>query len=311
MSKELQRAAERPVSALKKALVDPKITAWLREVTPRTFANYLTPERVVKIVIAAVSRNPILLQCSQQSLIKSIAELVSLGIEPGGPLQQGYLVPRKNKAKGANGKDLYEDGKPVYIWECMPIVSYRGYITLLRRSGQFKSVLANVVHTNDTFEIDLASGNRPKHIPCMNGDRGELVAVYSIAEFADGGTHMDLMTRSDVERIKKFSPSADSDYGPWKKHFDEMARKTVIRRASKYWPMSSEEMQLAEALESREHDDDVSFDILDVPEGLADDDEPQALPAKSESATDALLGELQEQEVAAKKSGRQPATGIA
>jgi recombination protein RecT len=219
---------------------------------PTTFAKYLTPERVAKIVMASVSRNPILLQCTQSSIIKSVAELVSIGLEPGGPLQQAYLVPRKNK-------------KLNYAWECHPLPSYRGLITLLRRSGEFASVSANAVYDKDTFDIDLAA-EQITHKPMMKGPRGDIVAVYAIARFAGGGMHMDFMTVADVDRVRERSPSKDG--GPWVTDYDEMARKTVTRRASKYWPMSTEDLSKLQTIEARDADDDdaVSLEIFDADE---------------------------------------------
>jgi recombinational DNA repair protein RecT len=46
------------------------------------------------------------------------------------------------------------------------------------------------------------------------------------------------MTRDEVEAIRKRSRSANN--GPWATDFDEMAKKTVFRRASKWIELSSE-----------------------------------------------------------------------
>ncbi|MCQ8865521.1 recombinase RecT, partial [Escherichia coli] len=43
----------------------------------------------------------------------------------------------------------------------------------------------------------------------------------------------------EIEAVRKTSKAAFSDKGPWVNHWNEMARKTVVKRASKYWPKAS------------------------------------------------------------------------
>ena len=56
------------------------------------------------------------------------------------------------------------------------------------------------------------------------------------------------MSRLQVEQIAAGTQSKGK-YGPWKDHFIEMGRKTVIRRLAKYLPLSIE-FQTAAALDS-------------------------------------------------------------
>lgn len=243
------------------ALAQPNVKSWLQAIVPQAFGKYLTPERVAKIVMGAAARNPQLITCKRESLIKSVAEIVSLGLEPGGPLQQAYLVPKRNKG----------------VWEVIPVIGYRGKVTLLRRSGEFRAVVAQAVYASDVFEIDLSFGERPRHHPPrdLTKGRGELVGVYCIADFVGGGMGGDFMSVPEVERIRDMSPAADSEYGPWRKHFDEMAKKTVIHRASKLWPMSTEDLSRAAALEAQEDSTEVGrVDIVDMPDFV---DAPDAL----------------------------------
>lgn len=194
-----------------------------RDALPSTVARYLTPERITKITLAALSRNRTLMECTPESVLKSVMEAVSLGLEPsGGALGHAYLVP-------------YRNGQ---VREAQLIIGYRGFIDLARRSGLMESVEAHCVYERDDFEIEF--GREPKlvHRPCMRGDPGPVVAAYVVATMKGGEKHCEFMTRAQIDAVRNRSRASGS--GPWMTDYDEMARKTVVRRAAKYWPLSSE-----------------------------------------------------------------------
>jgi recombination protein RecT len=236
---------------------------------PQTVRKYLTPERMTKITLSALSRNPTLLTCSPESVLRSVMDAASLGLEPAGPLGHAYLVPFKNKKTGR--------------MEAQLIVGYRGYIALARRSGEIESVSANVVYARDEFEINIAEAV-VEHKPYMpevdsdeDGDRGVPRGVYCLAKFVGGGRHVEFMTMADVDKIRRRSRASDS--GPWVTDYEEMARKTVVRRASKYWPLSTEfaqAMEIEDAAESGEG----HAPVIDMP---PPEKKPSGLAAKSEA----------------------------
>jgi recombination protein RecT len=206
----------------------------LQEALPATAKRYLTAERMIKIATMAVSKSPLLLDCTRVSLLSSIMEAASFGLDFG-QLGQAYLVPRWNKK--VNG------------YEASLIIGYRGLIALSRRSGDLRSITAQVVYEKDEFELDLGSGKPPIHRPFLHGERGMPIAVYAVAWLVDGGTACDYMTWADVMKIKNRSQARTKSgdiTGPWATDEDEMARKTVVRRLAKYLPMS---VELADAIE--------------------------------------------------------------
>jgi recombination protein RecT len=187
--------------------------------------KHLTPDRIMKVALTAINKTPKLLECSRESLLMSIMQAAELGLEPGGALGEGYLVPYGN--------------------QCQFIPGYRGLISLARRSGQIISIEAHVVATKDTFECGLGLDPFLKHTPAWEeADPGPLRFVYAVAKLKDGGVQFEVMSRAQIEAIRAKSKAGRS--GPWVDHFDEMARKTVIRRLFKYLPVS---VELASALE--------------------------------------------------------------
>lgn len=187
--------------------------------------KHLTADRILKVALTAINKTPKLLECTRESLLLSIMQAAELGLEPGGALGEGYLVP--------------------YGSQCQFIPGYRGLISLARRSGQIISIEAHVVHEKDAFECTLGLDPALTHTPAWDEvDSGPLRFVYAVAKLKDGGVQFDVMSRAQIEAIRNKSKAGRS--GPWVDHFEEMARKTVIRRLFKYLPVS---VELATALE--------------------------------------------------------------
>lgn len=255
---------------------------------PQTVKKFLTPERLTKIVLVGLSRNPTLLSCTPQSVLRSVMDLAALGLEPCSALQQAYLVPFKNNTTTPP------------TMEAIPIVGYRGYVTLARRSGEIASVAAHGVHARDVFDIDLGEGTlthkpyKPAPIDIegksdeeldRHFNRGQLLGVYCVARFVGGGHHMDYMTLGDVERIRRRSRARDNS--PWATDYNEMAKKTVVRRASKYWPLSIEMAQAMEIEDNAERgDEQIGAGLIVFDEALPPAQEPK-------STTDKVLQQLQ------------------
>ena len=68
-------------------------------------------------------------------------------------------------------------------------------------------------------------------------------------KFKDGGEYIDVMGRDEVDAIRKrFHTDKNGkleDYGPWVTDYAAMARKTVLRRAFPYLPVSVEAQRAA------------------------------------------------------------------
>ncbi len=197
---------------------DPKVKAQLALALPK----HLTAERLARIALTEIRKNPKLGKCDQASFLGSIMQCAQLGLEPGGALGHAYLLPFENKRKN--------------IIEVQFIIGYRGMIDLARRSGQIISISAHTVHENDKFSYEFGLHEDLKHIPA-DGERGRMTHVYAVARLKDDGVQFEVMSKLEVDKIRAQSKSGS---GPWSTHYDEMAKKTVIRRLFKYLPVSIE-----------------------------------------------------------------------
>lgn len=182
--------------------------------------KHLTPDRFVRVALTAMTRNPKLAQCDQPSFFAALLTLSQLGLEPDGRL--AHLIPFNNRKRG--------------VVECQLIVDYKGLVDLAMRSGNVANIHADKVCDKDVFEFDR--GEIKKHTINFRESRGEAYAYYALVRFRDGTEKAEVMTRDEVEAIRKRSRAGGD--GPWVTDFDEMAKKTVFRRLSKWIQLSPE-----------------------------------------------------------------------
>lgn len=83
-----------------------------------------------------------------------------------------------------------------------------------------------------------------EHIPASVADRGKVTHVYAVAKLKGGGVQFEVMSRAEIEKVRTSSKAGNS--GPWSSHWEEMAKKTVIRRLFKYLPVSIEAVRAVE-----------------------------------------------------------------
>lgn len=192
----------------------------------------MTPDRLTRIVMTECRKTPALLKCAPESFYGAVLQCAALGLEPGSALGHCYLLPF------GNGKD--KQGRP----NAQLIIGYRGMIDLARRSGQIISLQAYCVHEQDTFNYKLGLDPDIEHIPASVADRGKVTHVYAVAKLKGDGVQFEVMSRAEIEKVRTSSKAGNS--GPWSSHWEEMAKKTVIRRLFKYLPVSIEAVRAVE-----------------------------------------------------------------
>ena len=216
-------------------------------------ARMVTPERLIKIAIAAAQRNPTLLQCTPQSIVRAVMQGAELGLTPGSALNTSYLVPFRNKTGDT------------WTWEAQLIVSAQGYSELAYRSGLVQSISAEVVYKGDEFEYELGLDPKLRHIPMDETvDAKDITHAYMVVCLKDGAKVFRVMTRKAIDRIRDRAPGGKS--GPWVTDYAEMARKTVVKNGMKFVPKSTE-VARAVAFDNAQESGDV-IDMFESPEAL-------------------------------------------
>lgn len=196
------------------------------------------PARLAQLAFLAVRKTPALQNCTVASVIAACLDAARLGLEPDGV--QGAIIPYKGSAAF----------QPMY----------RGLIALAFREGSVDAIEARVAFAGDDFRIELGSRPLIHHMITFAADgTGGFVEVseserkpicyYAVAHMR-GVSTFDFMRPHEIEAIRKRAPSA-SRSSPWDTDYDEMAKKTVIKRLLKKLPASA---RLRDALA---HDNDI------------------------------------------------------
>lgn len=221
MSEEIK--AESAVAAQEAAPLAKKpssVRDWLKSDSfkgeiAKALPSLCTPDRFMRFALTSLQRVPALEKCSQPSVLRCFLQLAELGIEADG--RRAHLIP--------------------YGTECTLILDYKGLIELVRRSGEVASLRAETVCEAERDSFTWENGVINHRINWLE-PRGEILAVYAVCQLKSGETQSAVMTKAEVEKIRTASKAGSS--GPWKDHWGEMAKKSVIRRLCKMLPLATE-----------------------------------------------------------------------
>lgn len=224
--------------------------------------KHMTPERLMRVSLAAISRTPKLATCTPESLVGAVTACAVMGLEPN-LIGHAYLVP-------------FWNGK-IKRMECQFQIGYKGFIDLVRRTGDVDKIDALPVYENDLIVYVQGTESFVIHVPfAMVGnlnesmfndnanfmhvvlrgalvewkkksptEQGQVTSYYSYYKLKSGSTGFKVMTKPEVEKHRdQFSKSKDKDTGeftgPWKDNFDAMAMKTCVKQMIKFMPISIE-----------------------------------------------------------------------
>jgi len=207
-----QKPAEKPIDLIRSQLYLPTMQAQLKSALP----PHVTVEKFLRVAMTAITQAPNLLNMDRGSLFASVVTAAQLGLLPDAQLGEAYFVPFKGKVTLVPG--------------------YRGLLKLARQ-GDIGFVEAEVICANDKTLYVLGDNS---HFESMVNwqDRGEVVAFYALAKYRDGGIAARVvMTKAQVDAIRAKSQAAN---GPaWTDNYEEMGKKTALRRLAKLLPLST------------------------------------------------------------------------
>ncbi|HHV61117.1 MAG TPA: recombination protein RecT [Firmicutes bacterium] len=242
------------------------VYAYLKKMGPeiaRALPKHMDPDRLARVALTTIRANPKLLQCNIQSLMGAVMQAAQLGLEPG-LLGHCYIIPFGNEAQF--------------------MIGYRGMIDLARRSGNIESIQAHEVYENDYFKLKYGLEDTLEHIPWhLREDQkfdepGAFRGCYMVAKFKDGGHQIHYMSKKEIDDHRKRSKTGNN--GPWMTDYIEMAKKTVVRSAWKWLPISIEIMRQVESSDETVKKE-INEDMTLVPD---ESDVIEVIPIKSEEA---------------------------
>lgn len=200
-----------------------------QEKIARILPSGMTHARLARYALAAMTRQPKLLKCTQASVGLALMDAAYFGLEPNPVIGLAYLVP-------------FQNGKTKQL-ECQFMIGYRGFRHLGMRSGLVKGDKAALV-----YKSEWESGkfrwreheNPPFHheVDCFGPNRtvDDIVGVYAATLSHHDRWEGVTLSRAQVERYRKKS-RAQNEFA-WTEFWDAMAIKTAIRRAYGKLPLA-------------------------------------------------------------------------
>jgi recombination protein RecT len=204
-------------------------------------------EREAGFAIQVLSANDYALGTAvknRQSVIDAVTNIAAIGLSLNPAKKLAYLVPRNGKI-------------------CLDI-SYMGLMDLAIATGSIKWAQAELVRENDLF-VRGSFDKPPKHEfnPFAN-DRGAVIGVYVVVKTADGDFLTEVMGIGEVFDIRDRSEAWKAYVAkktkscPWSTDEGEMIKKTVIKRAYKYWP-KTDRLEKAIEILNTENGEGINF----------------------------------------------------
>lgn len=178
-------------------------------------AKLIDPAKLTRICVQLVNddKSGKLRQCTQDSFLAALLDCLSCGLLP--THGRGQLIPYGSEVKFQIG--------------------YQGILELAARAGI--TAKPYLIFEEDDFDWTAGTDETITHKPNFRAKRTPetLMGAYVVATYPDGSKRFEVMTKDEIDSIRDRSKAGTN--GPWKTDYLEMAKKTVIRRASKYWPI--------------------------------------------------------------------------
>lgn len=193
-------------------------------------------ERMSMLAMLAAQKNPDILKCSAQSVFMSLLDAAKVDLDVDGI--EGALVPFRKKDK-ASGR---------YETLCSFMPMYQGLVARALADEVISSVFAAIAYENDEFDVSLGTEQRITHRPVFR-DRGAVKCVYAVATYPNGDRKFEVMTVEEIEKVR--AASKTGQYGPWADWWEEMAKKTVIKRLLKTAGRKTGRLREALAIDNR------------------------------------------------------------
>lgn len=181
-------------------------------------------EREAGFAVQALQNNSYALSiasANRQSVVDAVTNIAAIGISLNPAKKQAYLVPRDRKI-------------------CLDI-SYIGLMDLAMATGAIRWAQAELVYSGDSFSLNGFDKPPTHSYSPFAKDRGEVVGVYVVVKTADGDYLTEAMSIDEVNSIRDRSSAwkawiEKQKSCPWVTDPGEMAKKTVVKRAYKFWP---------------------------------------------------------------------------
>lgn len=205
---------------LKSALNAPSVRQKFEEMLGKRSSQFMTS------ITSVVSNNALLQKADVNSIIMGSAVAASMDLPLNANLGYAALVPFNSK-----------DG----CFAQLQIMS-KGWTELFMRSGQCQAIICETVYEGQLVKKNKFTGEYVFDEDAKISDK--IIGFMSYFRLTNGFEKYEYMTIEEIKaHAQKFSQTYRRGSGIWKEHFEEMAKKTVLKRLITKWAPKSIEMQ--------------------------------------------------------------------
>nr|DAW10668.1 MAG TPA: RecT protein [Caudoviricetes sp.] len=205
---------------LKATLNAPSVKAKFEEMLGKRAPQFMTS------ITSVVGNNALLQKADVNSIVMGAATAASMDLPLNPNLGYAALVPFNSK-----------DG----CFAQLQIMT-KGYVELFIRSGQCKSLICEVVRKGELVKKNKFTGEYVFDESKRESD--EIIGVMSAFELVNGYKKVEYMTVQEVkDHAQKFSQAYRRNAAIWKDNWEEMMKKSCLKRLLVRWAPKSIEMQ--------------------------------------------------------------------
>jgi len=177
-------------------------------------------ERFIRLCLITIRSSARLMSCSPQSIFLAMLKAAELKLQPSALSGMAYFVPYGN--------------------QCQLIIGYKGLMSLARRSNELINIDAKAVYQEDHFDYQFGSNPYLIHRYQGNHVGQEPTHFYAIAYFKNNNAcQFEILSNEEIKyhRDQFSARGSDREDSPWRKHYDAMAKKTVLRKLCSLLPL--------------------------------------------------------------------------
>lgn len=179
-------------------------------------------------VLTTVNNSALLQKAEPTTILSAAMVAAALGLPIIPSLGQAALVP-------------FKDGK-TGVCVCQFQIMARGLIQLALRTGQYRKIEVEAVHTGEIKRLNRFTGE----IEFGEATDDNVVGYLGFFELCNGFRKFLYMSNAEIsEHAQKYSQTAKRGFGLWVDNFDAMAKKTVLKLLLAKWGPLSVELQTA------------------------------------------------------------------
>ena len=164
--------------------------------------------------------------CSARSILAAAGFAATLNLSVSPALGHAYIIPYKGKAQFQLG--------------------WHGLVQLAHRSGKYLALNSGVVYDGEIRGVDCITGE------LIRGEKisDEIVGYSAYMRLTNGFEHSLFMTKAEIEAhaleySQTYRADKNKSWSTWAKHFDAMAKKTVLKLLLNRWGYMSADLRTA------------------------------------------------------------------